>query len=335
MFHTIMIGGQMKKLIILNVALLGLATVFITPVVIMAGDLVPLYDYNDSRSAMFSMDAIWNRLEAGDGGQKRKGTGPDLPDSFVEPSSGPANGVGKTLNDIMLAAPKADNDKAATLAEVAPGKTYWSLRSDRTWGLQSSPWAPVPKSGQTTCYPVNGVGTVPCQGTGQDGDTLKGVALTDLPDRSRFTDNLNGTVTDNLTGLVWLQDANCDTNNPTGVTWATALTEVATLASGACGLSDGSEDGAWRLPNIRELMSLVNDQYAAPALSNTAGVEHWTAGAPFTGVKFDVLDTYWSSTTYAGDATKACIVNLADGSVKCSDDNKTTTTHYVWPVRDK
>ena len=52
----------------------------------------------------------------------------------------------------------------------------------------------MPKTGQTTCY-----------ATGDDGDLEKGVAWPN----PRFTDNGNGTVTDNLTGLIWLKNANC------------------------------------------------------------------------------------------------------------------------------
>lgn len=40
---------------------------------------------------------------------------------------------------------------------------------------------------------------------GEDASINKGV---DWPN-PRFTDNRNGTITDNLTGLIWLQNANC------------------------------------------------------------------------------------------------------------------------------
>ena len=54
--------------------------------------------------------------------------------------------------------------------------------------------APVPKTGQTTSYT-----------TGDDGDLEMGVPWPS----PRFTDKGDGTVTDNLTGLIWLKDANC------------------------------------------------------------------------------------------------------------------------------
>src|SRR5207245_11724451 len=54
-----------------------------------------------------------------------------------------------------------------------------------------------PATGQMTCWDTNG-NVIPCAGTGQDGDLRKGAPLS-------YTDNGNGTVTDNNTGLVWEQ----------------------------------------------------------------------------------------------------------------------------------
>src|SRR5215831_9628931 len=54
--------------------------------------------------------------------------------------------------------------------------------------------APVPRTGQTTSYAAR-----------DDGALQKGVALP----TPRFTNNNNGTITDNLTGLIWLKNANC------------------------------------------------------------------------------------------------------------------------------
>ena len=70
--------------------------------------------------------------------------------------------------------------------------------------------APVPKTGQTYCYIwedpewILAIGDS-CTGTGQDGEYQEGV---EWPN-PRFTDNADGTITDNLTRLIWLKDANC------------------------------------------------------------------------------------------------------------------------------
>jgi hypothetical protein len=112
----------------------------------------------------------------------------------------------------------------------------------------------------------------------------------------RFT-AANGTVTDNLTGLIWLQNANCFPGMGFGLTWANALNAVNTLASGSCGLSDGGVAGAWRLPNVKELQSLIDSGTSRLALP---------AGHPFSHVSGD----YWSSTLSAGNPFAACFVNL-------------------------
>ncbi len=168
--------------------------------------------------------------------------------------------------------------------------------------------APVEKTGQTTSW-----------ATGDDGDLEKGVALPN----PRFTDNGDGTVADNLTGLKWLKDANCFGLR----TWAQAISDCNGLASGLCGLTDGSNAGDWRLPNLFELESLRDMAYYNPILSNTAGTGKWTAGDPFNSVQ---SSAYWSSTTYAYNAIYAWYVNMSDGPVHYS--NK-TSTFYVWPVR--
>jgi hypothetical protein len=60
----------------------------------------------------------------------------------------------------------------------------------------------------------------------------------------RFTDNGDGTVTDNMTGLIWLEDTNCPGGTidwSAGLTFASPLYDGSTGDSGGdCGLSDGS-----------------------------------------------------------------------------------------------
>jgi hypothetical protein len=177
----------------------------------------------------------------------------------------------------------------------------------------------LPASGQTKCYDTAGT-EITCAGTGQDGDKKMGVTWDEA---TRFSNNGNGTVTDNLTGLIWLQNANC-TDIVGGIdkasgylTWANALTWSNSLSSGVCGLTDSSSAGDWRLPNITELESLVDAQRANPSLST---------GHPFVAVQA----YYWSSTTYAHYTGYAWIVYMVDGYV--FNYNK-TNDYDVWPVR--
>ena len=115
----------------------------------------------------------------------------------------------------------------------------------------------VAQTGQKQCWDSKGE-PIACAGTGQDGDIQAGVPWP----TPRFIDNGDGTVTDNLTGLVWLKNA-----NPFGFrTWEQALTVCNSLASGSYGLTDGSAAGDWRLPNIKEIESLVDYGHVGPCL---------------------------------------------------------------------
>jgi len=195
----------------------------------------------------------------------------------------------------------------ATPVDVLKGKTF--SNADSIGMVGARPPAPIAKTGQTTSYE-----------TGDDGALQKGVTSPS----PRFNDNADGTVTDNLTGLVWLQNTNCfGINN-----WATALSNSNSLANGACGLTDGSTAGDWRLPNEKELHSLVDLAYSTPALSNAAQTGQWTEGSAFFSVQSSY---YWSSTTYASNTDGAWRISFLNGYV--SNDLK-TNTNFVWPVRD-
>jgi hypothetical protein len=153
--------------------------------------------------------------------------------------------------------------------------------------------ASVPRTGQTTSYAA-----------GDDGALQKGVAWP-VP---RFTDNSNGTITDNLTRLIWLKNANCPN---LGRGRAQALADVASLNTNGtmngndCGdtSNGGSHETDWRLPNIRELFSLFDFGFQ-PAPTDI-----------FTGfLTGPGQSTYWSSTANAFDPTLAWVVDF-DGLI--------------------
>jgi Protein of unknown function (DUF1566) len=170
--------------------------------------------------------------------------------------------------------------------------------------------ARVAQTGQTQCWDTTGT-PITCAGTGQDGDIQAGVPFPTV----RFRDNGNGTVEDELTGLIWLKNANCFSF----VRWAQALTAANTLHSGSCGLTDGSVAGDWPLPNVKELQSLIDFGQLDPALPT---------GHPFSGVQSP--GGYWSSTTAAGSSGRAWVVVLSRGGTGV--DTKVDLL-LMWPVR--
>ena len=175
-------------------------------------------------------------------------------------------------------------------------------------------YAPVPQTGQTESYYP-----------GDDGYLEKGI---DSP-QPRFTDNANGTVTDNLTGLIWLKDP----NRLGKWTWSGALDVCNGLGDDDVNLTDGSFSGDWRLPNIRELQSLIHYGFNDPALPNTNGTGKWSEGDPFIGVQCNVTycGYYWSSTTATGSGD-AFYMYLGGGFV--GGLSKNHYGYFVWPVRD-
>ncbi len=156
--------------------------------------------------------------------------------------------------------------------------------------LPSDDTAHVLVTGQTTPY-----------GTGSDGDLQKGVPRS-------YTDNGDGTITDNRTGLMWEKKDQSggihdwgNTYTWSGASWNGAnvmdgtitSTFLATLNAG--GGFAGHTD--WRIPNQNELLTLVNYQNVNPAVDaafNTSCVP----GCTVSTCSCTQSTNYWSSTTY-------------------------------------
>ncbi|MBI4686692.1 MAG: DUF1566 domain-containing protein [Nitrospirae bacterium] len=164
-----------------------------------------------------------------------------------------------------------------------------------------------PDTGQTKCYrDVSPYDEIPCAGTGQDG------AYTINP--MSFTDNGNGTVTDNNTGLMW-QKCSIGQNNDSTCS-GTAVTYNWYRASGTyhatynassqdvCGSLNLGGYSDWRLPAKKELMSIVD--YAIPYPGPTIKSLYF----PNT-----ISSYYWSSTTGAGTPGVAWNAHFYNGLV--------------------
>jgi hypothetical protein len=121
---------------------------------------------------------------------------------------------------------------------------------------------------------------------------------------NHFTDNGDGTITDNLTELVWQKTPNTQTQN-----WENALFYAENLA-----LSNLSD---WRLPNIKELQSLNDESRTNPSINPLF--------FPSIGV-----NNYWSSTSLPNQTTNAWYLNTQFG---ISTYSSKTTANYVLCVR--
>lgn len=127
----------------------------------------------------------------------------------------------------------------------------------------------------------------------------------------RFVAN-GAEVTDTVTGLVWRRcvegqrwkGSSCE-GSPLKFNWPKALDRARSEASGGI---------PWRLPNVKELGSLVDDSRANPAIDT----------AVFPGVYNEIFRT---STHAAGAAWGAWCVHFGDGSVGYTNRN------HHFPVR--
>ena len=136
----------------------------------------------------------------------------------------------------------------------------------------------LPSTGQTGTYGIN-----------DDGALHKGAVWPN----PRFTDNKNETITDNLTGLMWTKDArnpgptSCPMDKNTE--WEEALAHVACMNENKyLGYND------WRMPNVNELASLINTDYADSSV--------WLTSQGFKDI---MKEFYWTSTTKADSSEEA------------------------------
>jgi Protein of unknown function (DUF1566) len=104
-----------------------------------------------------------------------------------------------------------------------------------------------------------------------------------------FADNGDGTVRDTATGLMWMQD-----DSAQGMIWEEALAWTeARNAETYLGYSD------WRLPNIKELQSIV-DYTRSPATTASAAIDPVFNSTGITNeAGEDDYAFYWSGTTHA------------------------------------
>lgn len=173
-----------------------------------------------------------------------------------------------------------------------------------TSGCTCSGMVGLPETGQTQCDQGAGtIGACPGSPSGQDGSVRAGLARS-------YTDNGNGTITDNVTGLMWEKLSNDgsihDINH--SYSWSTAVTtKIAALnGSGFAGHTD------WRVPNEVELESLVDFDRINPSIDPIFNTS-CPLGCTVTTCSCMLANDYWSSTSYQLDPINAWTVHFNIG----------------------
>jgi len=101
-----------------------------------------------------------------------------------------------------------------------------------------------------------------------------------------FVDNGNGTVSDHATGITWTQN-----DSTTGMNWEAALNYCENLDTS--GITD------WRLPNVKELQSIV-DYSRSPDTTSSAAIDPIFNTSMITNeAGWNDYPAFWSSTTHA------------------------------------
>ena len=162
-------------------------------------------------------------------------------------------------------------------------------------------------TGLNRCYDENGQ-QIDCPGTGQDGDCQFDDSAINWS-TERFELRSDDLVRDRATDLIWTRNS-CPSEYP--LTWQEALEFVEQMNHEAWfGRSD------WRMPNRRELRSLIDHSARKPAL---------TKDHPFQNV---FLGWYWTSTTAAIATRYAWYVHFEGGRMFYGNKDG---YYWLWPV---
>ncbi len=149
--------------------------------------------------------------------------------------------------------------------------------------------------------------------------TCQDAVVATAPD-VRYLDNADGTVTDLYPGLMWKRcsegqiGSDCSTGTATTYTWQEALQHVETLnaSAGYAGFTD------WRLPNIKELASLVEEKCALPAINETLfpatqSLAYWSASPDIRFSSYALLVLFNVGTDSPSSRNNSFYVRLVRG----------------------
>jgi len=184
---------------------------------------------------------------------------------------------------------------------------------------------PVVDTAQDTCYDDSGA--IPCP---EPVEVFYGQDAQHTSNAPDYTDNGDGTITDNITGLMWQRDPGAK------MTWDEAV-------DGADAFELAGYDD-WRLPTVKELYSLIEFSGIDPSgyggtdtssLVPFMDADYFDFAYGDTSAGDRIIDSQWTTSTVYNATVmngQECFfgVNFADGRIKCYPTaNKGYFTIYV------
>lgn len=162
-------------------------------------------------------------------------------------------------------------------------------------------------TGMTECFDSQG-SIIDCRNSGQDAAVGTGLFCSG----PRFNSVSAELIKDSLTGLLWSKDCSL-VEYP--LTWEDSFALIEEMNR-----EERFDRSDWRLPNRREMRSLIDHSQKNPALP---------IANPFVNIN---LGWYWTSTTAARNAAYAWYVHLEGGRMFYG---KKTDYYWIWPVAGK
>jgi hypothetical protein len=221
----------------------------------------------------------------------------------------PALPAGHPFRDVFLgwywtSTSKAGQENYAWNAHFEGGRLFYSRKDEfrLLWPVRGES-AVLPRTGQQGCFDGSGA-AIACAGSGQDGELRRGLPWP-APRFAEAAVNGEEGVLDRFSGLVWLHPQRLDAGL---LDWRGAQDFAAAQGEG------------WRLPDIRELESLVDAGRANPALPDELAALGSIAAEGF-----------WSATQSGFDPAWAFVLYVQKGAVGVGF--KAGREFPCWPVR--
>ncbi len=202
----------------------------------------------------------------------------------------------------------------------------------------------VVDTGQIACY--DDIAEINCPTTDE---TFYGQDAQYSGNQPDYSDNGDGTVTDNVTGLTWTQSPDLDGDGDIDVDDKLTFAEAQTYADTTLNAQNYGGYSDWRLPSMKELYSLMDFRGTDPIPTSTdtsqltpfIDTDYFDFGYGDTANGERIIDAqFWSSNTYVGtvfgNQTATFGLNLADGRIKgypSGTDGPITKLNYVYFVR--